>query len=583
MAGRIPQQFIDDLIARVDIVEVIDARVPLRKAGREHVARCPFHDEKTPSFTVSQTKQFYHCFGCGAHGTAIGFLMEFDHMDFVEAIHELASQVGMTVPETRATATDKSAALSQGLYECLEQVAQWYRGQLRTHPEGKVAADYLKGRGVSGEIAAEFGLGYAPPGWDHLAPALGQGAKASLQAAGMLISKEGGGHYDRFRDRIMFPIRDQRGRVIAFGGRVLRDETPKYLNSPETPVFHKGRELYGLYEARQAVRHLERLVVVEGYMDVIILAQYGIHYAVATLGTATSSRHVERLLRLVPEVVFCFDGDRAGREAAWRALENTLPVMREGAQVRFLFLPEGEDPDSLIRQENQARFEQRIAAAVTLSSFFYEYLQRQVDTQTIDGRARLVELARPYLSKLSPGVFRHLMMARLAELARMENTALSTLLAAGSQPQVPPPRRPGRQAQPRMSLVRMAVFLLLHRPELARQAGEPQRFTGLDLRGMSLLMSMLELLQQNPHFSTGTLLEHWRDDPSGPFLARLVQQELLITPEEMEQEFVDVLRRLDLQRIEQQIVRLNSTPRAAWSDEEKAELQQLLRDKTSIS
>ncbi len=579
MAGRIPQQFIDDLIARVDIVEVIDARVSLRKAGREYVARCPFHDEKTPSFTVSQAKQFYHCFGCGAHGTAIGFLMEFDHMDFIEAVHELASRAGVTVPDTR-TAADKSPALSQGLYDSLQQADQWYRQQLRTTPGGKKAAEYLQARAVSGEIAAEFGLGYAPPGWDQLVPALGQAARASLQAAGMLISKEGGGHYDRFRERIMFPIRDQRGRVIAFGGRVLGDETPKYLNSPETPVFHKGRELYGLYEARQAVRHLERLLVVEGYMDVIMLAQHGIRYAVATLGTATSSRHVERLLRLVPEVVFCFDGDRAGREAAWRALENTLPVMREGAQVRFLFLPDGEDPDSLIRKENQERFEQRIAAAVTLSTFFYEHLQGQVDTQTIDGRARLVELARPYLSKLSPGVFRHLMMKRLAELASMEGAALDGLLG-GSQPRAQPPRRGGQQESPRMSLVRKAVFLLLHSPGLAQQAGDPQRFAGLDLRGVTLLMEMLELLQQNPHFNTGTLLEHWRQDSKGPFLARLAQQELLISAEEMEQEFLDVLQRLHLQRVEQQIARLNSKPRTAWSDEEKAQLQQLLSHKTS--
>jgi len=578
MAGRIPQQFIDDLIARVDIVEVIDARVSLRKAGREYVARCPFHDEKTPSFTVSQAKQFYHCFGCGAHGTAIGFLMEFDHMDFIEAVHELASRAGVTVPETRAAA-DKSPALSQGLYDSLQQADQWYRRQLRSTPGGKKAAEYLQARAVSGEIAAEFGLGYAPPGWDHLLPALGPAARASLQAAGMLINKEGGGHYDRFRDRIMFPIRDQRGRVIAFGGRVLGDETPKYLNSPETPVFHKGRELYGLYEARQAVRHLERLLVVEGYMDVIMLAQHGIRYAVATLGTATSSRHVERLLRLVPEVVFCFDGDRAGREAAWRALENTLPVMREGAQVRFLFLPDGEDPDSLIRQENQGRFEQRIAAAVTLSTFFYEHFQGQVDTQTIDGRARLVELARPYLSKLSPGVFRHLMMTRLAELARMEGAALDGLL--GGSPSRVPPRRGGQQERPRMSLVRKAVFLLLHSPGLAQRAGDPQRLAGLDLRGVTLLIEMLELLQQNPHFNTGTLLEHWRQDSKGPFLARLAQQELLISAEEMEQEFLDVLQRLHQQRIEQQIARLNSKPRTAWSEEEKAQLQQLLSHKTS--
>ncbi len=581
MAGRIPQQFIDDLTARVDIVDVIDARVPLRKAGRDYSARCPFHDEKTPSFTVSQEKQFYHCFGCGAHGTAIGFLMEYDHMDFVEAVRELAARVGMEMPAA-GDGDDKRRAQNQALYDVLEAAAGFYRRQLREHVRGAAAIDYLKGRGISGETAAAFGLGYAPPAWDSLLPALGKERQAALLAAGMLIRKEGGSLYDRFRDRIVFPIRDPRGRVIAFGGRVLGDDGPKYLNSPETPVFHKGRELYGIHEARKAVRHLERWLVVEGYMDVIMLAQYGIHYAVATLGTATTTANVERLLRMTPEVVFCFDGDRAGREAAWRALENTLPVMREGYQARFLFLPEGEDPDSLVQKEGKAAFEARIATAVTLSAFFYDHLQRQVDTGSIDGRARLVELARPYLSKLPPGVFRHMMTEHLATLARMEAHALGVMLGGSGESRVG--RRAGRSAPPQhrqMSLVRHAVFLLLQRPQLARLA-DPDRLAGLDLRGVPLLREMLELLRENPHFNTASLLEHWREDSNGPYLVRLARQELLISEDEMAREFEDVLKRLARQGIEQRIQALSEKARtAAWSEEEKAEFYKLMQEKSS--
>ncbi len=359
MAGLIPQSFIDDLMNRIDIVEVIDGRVPLKKTGREYTACCPFHNEKTPSFTVSPTKQFYHCFGCGAHGTAIGFLMEYEHLSFPESVEELARLAGVPMeyegPSPNEPVRRKK---DESLYDLLAKVDQYYRQQLRQHPQSRRAVDYLKQRGVSGEIAAEFGLGFAPPGWDNLERQLGQSAEVreKLVSTGMLIKKDSGGSYDRFRDRIMFPIRDRRGRTIAFGGRILPDNQEKgdkppakYLNSPETPLFHKGQELYGLYEARQALRDITRLMVVEGYMDVVALAQYGIRYAVATLGTATTEEHLHKLFRLTPEIVFCFDGDRAGREAAWRALNNALPVMREGRQIRFMFLPDGEDPDSYVR------------------------------------------------------------------------------------------------------------------------------------------------------------------------------------------------------------------------------------------
>jgi len=334
MAGPIPQDFIDQLLARVDIVDVVGSRVPLKKAGREFTACCPFHTEKTPSFTVSPVKQFYHCFGCGEHGTAIGFLMAYDRMTFPEAVEELARQVGLEVPHEERP--ERRGPDPQPLYDVLERAAQHYQQQLRRHPEAQRAIQYLKGRGLSGETAAAFGLGYAPPGWDNLLGAHGTDAEAvkRLDLAGLLAEGSGGKRYDRFRDRIMFPIRDARGRVIGFGGRVLGDAKPKYLNSPETPVFHKGRELYGLYEARRVPGAIERLLVVEGYMDVIALAQHGIGNAVATLGTATTTEHLERIFKTAPEVVFCFDGDRAGREAAWKALNAALPQLREGREAR---------------------------------------------------------------------------------------------------------------------------------------------------------------------------------------------------------------------------------------------------------
>lgn len=401
MAGRIPSDFIDALLTRIDIVHLINSRVPLRKAGREYQACCPFHDEKTPSFTVSPQKQFYHCFGCGAHGSAIGFLMEYERQDFREAVEELAQQAGMQLP------TDGEAVHTgpdpRPLYDLLDQVATLYRRQLRQHPQAPRAVDYLKERGLTGEIAAGFGLGFAPPGWDFLLGTLGADAQVRerLLRSGLLIEQDGR-CYDRFRDRIMFPIRDRRGRVIGFGGRVLGEGQPKYLNSPETPVFHKGRELYGFYEARQANRTLERLLVVEGYLDVIALAQFGITYAVATLGTATSAEHLRQLLRGAPELVFCFDGDRAGRDAAWKALETALPLATGRQQIGFLFLPEGEDPDTLIRRAGRDGFEQHLRTAAPLSDALFDRLAEQVDMSSLDGRARLATLAKPLLDKVPP-------------------------------------------------------------------------------------------------------------------------------------------------------------------------------------
>jgi DNA primase len=578
MAGRIPQQFIDELMARVDIVDVIDARVPLRKAGSNYTARCPFHDEKTPSFTVSPEKQFYHCFGCGAHGTAIGFLMEYERMDFVEAVHDLAARAGMQVPQT---ATDSVvAAKGKDLYELLVQASVFYRRQLREHPQARRAADYLKGRGLSGEIAAEFDIGFAPPGWDNLLRAQGgdPASQARLAEAGLLIEKEGGGYYDRFRDRIMFPIRDARGRVIGFGGRVLGDDMPKYLNSPETPVFHKGRELYGLYEARKALRQLDRLLVVEGYMDVVALAQFGIRNAVAALGTAITREHLERIFRVVPEVVFCFDGDRAGRDAAWRAVQNALPLMSDGRTARFMFLPEGEDPDTLIRKEGQGGFEARIENSVPLSIFFYTSLTKQADISSMDGRARLVELVRPLLSNVPEGAFKHMMMARLAEIARMDAVVLAGIVGGGKA-ETKAPRRPAakppRQAGSR-SPVRMAIEILLYKPDLALQAGDARWLLELDVPGVRLLVELLELLHAQPHLKVGALLERWRDTKEGHYLATLAQWTPSVS-EGVEAEFHGALRCLREQRIEQFVESLLRKDKLeGLSAEEKSELGRLL-------
>ncbi len=585
MAGRIPQHFIDDLIARVDIVDVIDSRVPLKKAGREYKACCPFHDEKTPSFTVSPDKQFYHCFGCGAHGTAIGFLMEYEHLEFVEAIQELAKQVGVEVPR-EAGFVPQPKREGPDLYELLKQASAFFQRQLREHAEGPQAVEYLKGRGLSGEIARDFGVGYAPDGWDNLLKALGQEKSRAMVEAGLLIEKDGGGVYDRFRGRVMFPIRDRRGRVIAFGGRVLGDGTPKYLNSPETPVFHKGRELYGLYEARQALRELPRLLVVEGYMDVVALAQFGIRYAVATLGTAVTPDHLEQLYRATDEVVFCFDGDRAGRDAAWRGLENALGQMRDGRELRFLFLPEGEDPDTLIRKQGKEAFEALVDGATPLSKFLFEQLRKSADLSRLDGRARLLEQARPLLTNLPPGSYRQLMVDELARFSKMDVGQLRQLLGGGGSDAGMPPsfapsyaaqRRPAGGKRQAPSPMRTAIQLLLHQPAVAADVSDCDWLRGLELPGSALLLELLELLRERPHLSTGALLEHWRGREEERHLATLAAQELLIKDQEevtLEAEFLDALKQLRSQYRERRLEELTEHL-ATLTPAQKDELKQL--------
>ncbi|HEX2493937.1 MAG TPA: DNA primase [Steroidobacter sp.] len=583
MSGRIPQHFIDELIARTDLVEVIGSRVPLKKQGKEFKACCPFHGEKTPSFTVAPEKQFYHCFGCGAHGTALGFLMEHDHLSFVEAVEELASRAGLEIPrEHQQTARP---APSEGLFRMLEEAAEYYRRGLKNSPR---AREYFRGRGVAGETAARFGLGYAPDAWDGVLTELGStdAERMRLLQVGLIIERErrtgsagSPGFYDRFRDRVMFPIRDARGRTIAFGGRVLDKGEPKYLNSPETELFHKGRELYGLYEARQASRTLTRIVVVEGYMDVVRLHQAGITYAAATLGTATTPEHLSRIFRICSEVIFCFDGDRAGRAAAWRALENSLNQVREGRQIRFLFLPEGHDPDSLVGAEGAEAFEKRLSGAMPLSEYFLSHLSSQADLQTVDGRARLGELARPLIERIPPGIYRELLADELAKLVGLEPSRMGIAVNAPE-----PPPAAARSAVPagksglRRNLLRQCIHLLVHYPEIAHTVTESGALALVERPGIPLLLELLQELQARPCATTGALLERWRGRPEVEHLAKLAAMECLIPDAAgAARELSDAVHQLAREgagRRREQL--LSKHGREGLTDEEKAELQTLL-------
>ncbi|MDE2357813.1 MAG: DNA primase [Betaproteobacteria bacterium] len=478
----IPNDFVQTLLARVDIVDVIDRLVPLRKAGANYQACCPFHSEKTPSFTVSPTKQFYHCFGCGAHGTAIGFLMEYSGKSFPEAIETLARDAGLEVPRVERAGERERREEAADLSDILLTAAKFYRSQLK---EAAAAVDYLKHRGLTGAIAARFGIGYAPDAWQPLANAFPRYDDPALEAAGLVISGDNGKRYDRFRGRIMFPIHDARGRVIGFGGRVLDGGEPKYLNSPETPVFSKGRELYGLFLARDAIREAGRVVVVEGYMDVVALAQHGVEYAVATLGTSTTPVHAQKLLRLADSVVFCFDGDAVGRKAAWRALENVLPVLADGKEARFLFLPDGEDPDDFIRRSGKAAFERAVADAQPLSEYLVSELAARHPPGTDEGRAALLAAARPLVGQIAAPIMAALLRRRLAELAELPADQVTRLLGDGPGPQDRAQRNASaRQTPPRgqarrpPSLLRALIQGVLLEPGLASRHDLPRPEAG---------------------------------------------------------------------------------------------------------
>ncbi len=592
MPGRIPQHFIDELVARTDIIDVIGSRLQLKKGGKEFKACCPFHGEKTPSFTVVPDKQFYHCFGCGAHGTALGFLMDHDHLSFVEAIEELAERAGLQVP--REEDPNAKPKPTEDLYVPLERAATLYHEQLFNSDR---AVGYVKKRGLTRETAQRFAIGYAPDAWDFILKALGTSETETrkLLQVGLAIERERDskktGHYDRFRDRIMFPIRDTRGRVIGFGGRILDQGEPKYLNSPETELFHKGRELYGLYEARQTTRSFKRLMVVEGYMDVVRLHQAGITYAVATLGTATTPEHLTRIFRVCNEVVFCFDGDRAGRAAAWRALENALPQIREGRQIRFLFLPDGHDPDSLVGEEGREKFEARLDTALPLSDYFIRELSSRSDIQSVDGRAQFAEAAKPLVAKVPAGVYRELLVDALAKVVGMSAERLAGLLGAdGAVPgdraaktsDFTPP--PASNPSGRSNLVRQAVHLLVHFPQSAQAVPAELPLGAVNLKGIPLLTELINSLQLNPCPTTGALLERWRDHPDYPSLMRLATLECLVPDvAAASRELVDALRRLinedaPKRRMDELLNKANRMP---LTPEETQELQGLLSQKAS--
>ncbi|MDG2176019.1 MAG: DNA primase [Gammaproteobacteria bacterium] len=553
MAGLIPQNFIDDLLNRVDIVDVIDAYTTLKKAGKNYKGLCPFHQEKTPSFSVEPDKQFYYCFGCGAGGNALGFLMNYENMDYVEAIEKLASQMGMEVPREESNDALRSREKNQVLFEVLEQSCRYYQTQLRKHPDKTRAVEYLKSRGLSGEIARDFALGYAPPGWSNLLESIGtnEPLKKALINAGMLIENPDNKQhplYDRFRDRIIYPIRDNRGRIIAFGGRVLGDDKPKYLNSPETPVFHKGEELYGLYEARKNTRKLEKILIVEGYMDVIALAQNDITYSVATLGTATSTSHLRRLFKLVPEVVFCFDGDDAGREAAWRALEQALPLMEDGRTARFLFLPDGADPDTEVRKIGKSAFVKNMNEATQLAEYFFQSLGKQVDMNSLEGRARLGRMALPHIEKVPKGIYHQLM---LDQLSTITGVALQTLAGMEKTPDsgrkldtIPVRSKPPVRKSPAgRSVCMRAVNLILLKPGVAADL-EHSDLAAIESPDMDLLLQVVTLAKKHPASTTPELLGRIYATPLGSQLTQLLNREQITPTEGIEQEFNDIIGHL---------------------------------------
>jgi len=579
MRGRIPREFIDELLARLDVVEVINSRVPLKKAGKDFKACCPFHNEKTPSFTVSRPKQFYHCFGCGVSGTAITFLMEFEHLSFPEAVEELAGEAGLEVPDTGPARSGDNPTLP--LLETLGEASRYYKDQLRSHSDASTTIAYLKQRGLTGEIAAQFDLGYAPTGWDNLSSTAGNEEKLDLMVkAGLISKRESGGHYDRFRARVIFPIHDSKGRVIAFGGRLLDEGEPKYLNSPETPVFHKGSELYNLHRARSAIAQQQMSIVVEGYMDVLALAQHGIDHCVATLGTATTATHLQRLFRLAPSIVFCFDGDRAGRDAARRALEIALPLLESGRQVSFLFLPDGEDPDSVVREQGADRFRMLIESATPLPDLLFDTLLNQTDLTRMDGKARLATLARPLVSRVPEGPLRELMQQRLSDLTGVAPTG------PGGPPATPPtvPYKRASARSKRLSPMATAISVLVQHPQLA---------AGLDLPaavvdthndpGVQLLAKVHGLARENPQLTTGSLIERFRGDEQQPTLEKLASRNHLVDDDGLEIFLAETFATLASQSIDDAIAELlRLASERELSEIEKQQLGELYQQRESV-
>jgi DNA primase len=511
MSGLIPQSFIDDLLARTDIVDLIHGFVPLKKAGQNYQALCPFHDEKSPSFSVNQDRQFYHCFGCGASGNAISFMMNYNRMDFVTVIEDLAARAGIAVPRTGVSPELLKNKESQTeLYELMELVINFYRMQLADHQRSQPAIEYLKKRGIDEALATKFEIGYAPDSWDSLIRNLGRSdpARDRLYKAGLIIRRDDGKYYDRFRQRIMYPIRDHRGRAIGFGGRIIDSGTPKYLNSPETPIFHKGRELYGLYQARQSSRNPERLYVVEGYMDVLALAQFGVNNCVATLGTAATREHLERIFRTTSEIVFCFDGDEAGKKAAWRALEIALPLLRDGREVYFMFLPEGQDPDDFIRAEGATAFtDSRQLRA--LSAVLLEHLTQDFNPTIREHKARLAHKASEFLKNIPQGNLKQILSEQIATLTDQEASQLEALTKLSGPSTIPRPHST-ENAREERKLISQAIKLLLQQPQLALLLGEAEIMEARGSAGGEFLHTLITLIRKNPAITCARILENWR-------------------------------------------------------------------------
>lgn len=563
MKGTIPRSFIDDLVARTDIVELINSRVKLKKAGRDYHACCPFHHEKSPSFTVSQSKQFYHCFGCGVHGNAIGFLMEYDKLEFVEAIEELASLHGLEVPRENVIQRDGKPIANfktrRNLYELLGNITQFYQQQLSKDETSK---QYLNQRGLSAEVIQRFEIGFSPNSMNSVLRQFGinKDETQKLLDTGMLSQNDAGKVYDRFRNRIMFPIRDKRGRVIAFGGRVMGDEKPKYLNSPESATYHKGNELYGLFQALQHNENPEFLFVVEGYMDVVALAQYGINNAVASLGTATTGEQIQQMFRCTEQVICCYDGDRAGKDAAWRAFENALPHLYDGRQLKFIFLPDGEDPDSFVRQQGKDGFEQYLQNAQPLSEFMFNSLLQEVDLSTKEGQSKLATLAVPLIKRIPGQMLRVYLRNILGQkLGIFDPAQVEALVPQKSTINVPlVSRRPKIERTP----MRVLIALLLQNPNLVQLVSDDvQLFEQLDEKGIELFLTLVSICQQHIGITMGGLLEHFRDSENYRHLEMLADWDHLVAPEYIEETFKETLKFFYKKFIEREIERLQAKDR----------------------
>jgi DNA primase len=572
MSGRISRSFIDDLLNRVDIVEVIDSRLPLKKKGREYWACCPFHGEKTASFSVSSAKQFYHCFGCQKSGNAVGFLMDYDHMEFVEAIETLAGSLGMDVPYEKGGAPPPKVDGLDAMYQSMEQSKNFFEAQLK---QNQAAIDYLRNRGISGQTAKTFGIGYAPPGWNNL-----KGEEKWLVETGMLIKKDDGKQYDRFRHRLMFPIRDRRGRTIAFGGRVIDpDDNPKYLNSPESPLFHKSDEIYGLFELKKAVTNIERIYITEGYMDVVALAEHGVHTAVATLGTAINNRQIESLFRVCKNLVFCFDGDAAGKKAAWRSLEQCLGSLKEGRLARFLFLPEGQDPDSYIGEFGQQGFDAQVEQASTLTSYLFDGLLAECNIRSLEGRAQFLDRLRPYLEQIPLQSLKDQILAEVEQrLGQKVDGRMLRLLGEDK----PPPPSLRRLPEQHWTPTRLAINLLLKKPALGSTTGIQNELADSGIPGVDLLLRLLDIIHEEPDISTQNLLARFEGDEHEGHLYKLAAMEPPVENEEkLEHMFADCLQQLQQQYVKvrgkQLIAKLQSGE--ALSEAEKQEHRKLFANR----